>query len=229
MVTALPSTGAPQPAATYSCDASDLIMIHRYFRGMFVDAQALVEKALPGDRARAIILADHISENITYLHGHHHGEDELLWPKLETRTPSCFLHVEQMKVQHATVASELDAVEALLGPWRESGSKESATLVALRLADVNATFGAHLDQEESQIVPVAEVSLNQPEWDLLGEHGRAGTPRNRAFVQLGYILASMPTDADRAVMLKSLPAPVRILWKVTGRRQYTKERSVVYG
>jgi hemerythrin-like domain-containing protein len=229
MATALPSTGSPQPGTSYSCDASDLFMIHRYFRGMFVDAQALVEKVVPGDPARVAILADHIAENIRYLHTHHRGEDELLWPKLESRTPSCIIHVEQMKVQHATVAGELDAVDGLLPKWRESASADDAATVASALAAVNKTFGAHLDQEELQIVPVAQVSVNQPEWDLLSEHGRKATPRDRAFIQLGYILAFMKSDDERAAFLKSLPAPARLLWRVTGRRRYEKDRAAVYG
>src|ERR1700709_2668533 len=105
MATALPSTGAPAPStgapapkATYSCDTSDLLMIHRFLRTMFDDAVTLVESVTPGDTVRSAAVADFISENAAVLHGHHHGEDELLWSLMEQRTPACSLHVEKMKI-----------------------------------------------------------------------------------------------------------------------------------
>lgn len=227
MASALPSTGTP-PSGEFSCDAGDLLLIHRYFRSMFVDAQFLVENATLGDPGRASVLADHISENATYLHTHHHGEDEFLWDKLEQRTPSCTVHVEQMKVQHAEVAALLDAIEAALPAWRATGAAGDRALVSDALASMNSAFGAHLDLEEKEIIPVAEVSVSQAEWDQLARHGQAATPGPRRFIQLGFILGSL-TDEQRAIFMKVIPAPVRVLYRLVGKRQFEKQRALVYG
>jgi hemerythrin-like domain-containing protein len=227
MATALASTGMP-PSGDFSCDAGDLLLIHRYFRSMFVDAQALVENAPLGDLGRAAVLADHITENATYLHTHHHGEDEFLWDKLELRTPSCSVHIEQMKVQHAQVAALLDAIEAALPAWKESAAAADRSSVADGLASLNLAFGAHLDLEEKEIIPVAETSVSQAEWDQLARHGQAATPGPRRFIQLGFILGSL-TEEQRAAFMKVIPAPVRVLYRLVGKRQFDKQRALVYG
>jgi hemerythrin-like domain-containing protein len=188
----------------------------------------VVEGVPKGDRERVDIVADHIEELIRVLHAHHHGEDELLWDKLEQRAPACSVHVEKMKIEHAQVAKLLDAAGALIPVWRESALAKDRDAVAKALSTMLAALESHLGQEETEIVPIAAVNLSQTEWNLLGEHGRAATPRDKQFVQLGYMLASI-TPEQRAILLKGIPAPVKLLYRLIGKRQYEKNRAKVYG
>jgi hypothetical protein len=66
------------------------------------------------------------------------------------------------------------------------------------------------------------------EWERLGELGRAGIPKDRLLVQLGWILDGVP-PADRREMLGKLPLPARIAWRLIGRRTFEKERRALYG
>lgn len=224
--TALPSSGAPTPS--YSCDTSDLLMIHRFFRKIFLDAVKAVERVPAGDTVQCGIVADHLIEIDSWLHTHHHGEDDLLWDLLESRTPSCRVHVEQMKAQHLEVAALIESVEAGLPAWRTTASTADRQVIVDRLIALNTAFGIHLGQEEGDIAPIAAVSISQAEFDRLGEHGRAATDRKRAFVQLGYILSGQ-NDEQAAAFMKEIPPPVRLLWRLVGKRQYEKDRARVYG
>jgi len=225
--TALPSNGAPSTPG-YSCDTSDLLMIHRFFRTVFLEAADVVASVPDGDHERAGIVADHLVEIDSWLHTHHHGEDDLLWDLLEERTPSCRVHVEQMKAQHLEVAAIMESIEAALPAWRATASTADRDVVHGRLTALNTAFGIHLGQEEGDIAPIAAVSISQAEFDRLGEHGRAAMDRRRAFVQLGYILSGQNAE-QAAEIMKELPAPIRLLWRLVGRRQYERERARVYG
>lgn len=228
MATALPSTGKPENPSNRSCDTSDLQMIHNVLRTQFNEAQKLVETMAVGDRERAGIVADHIAELSGVLHHHHHGEDELLWDRLEERAPACTIHVEKMKVEHEQVAKLLDKAVDMLPAWRETASAKSRDALARELAALNKAFASHTSQEENEIAPVAAVNMTQAEWDELGERGRASTPRDKQFIQLGYMLASI-TPEQRAKLWKSVPPPVRLMYGLFGKRQYEKDRARVYG
>ncbi|WP_297409299.1 hemerythrin domain-containing protein [Naasia sp.] len=210
------------------CETGDMVMIHGLFRSMFGDAPGLVRSVAPGDRDRAKIVGDHVLEMVEALHRHHHGEDTLLWDRLSERSPACGLHIAVMKSQHQAMSALLDEVVPTTKSWQARGSVRERTGVAEKLDGVNAALLEHLGAEERDILPSAAAALSQREWNLLGEHGRAGIPKGRLFIQLGFILQSMPA-ASRHAFLAEMPPPARVLYRLVGRHQYAAHRRRVYG
>lgn len=218
MARQLPSTGIR------GCDTSDLIMIHGMFRKVFTDAPALVRSVPAGDTVHAAAVSQHVADIAADLHNHHHSEDLILWDELTARAPACALHVGQMREQHAAVGVALKRLEELIPYWRTGAQPSAREDVATALEDVGSILFPHLGQEESDISPVASAVLTQQEWDSLGEHGRAGVPRERKLVQLGYIFASMTPAAGRAWAKKDLPWIARLMYTLVGRRQWLAEQ-----
>lgn len=222
MGTELPNSGAA------GCDTSGMIMFHRNLRKLFADAIPLVRSVAPGDTAHSAAVADHLDEMSQTLHAHHHGEDLLLWDQLEARAPACALHVAQMKAQHASMAALLGELPVVVAPFRASPDAASIERLATALESINASLTAHLGQEEADILPIVAASMPQAEFDELGKHGRASVPGPRRLISLGYILDSMtPTEAE-TWMRANLPAPVRLLWRIVGRRQWAAEQKSLY-
>lgn len=227
--TALPSSG-DQPAATGSpaktCDASGMAEIHRMFRAGFGEGRMLVEAVPEGDAEQADLVGDHLDMLSVGLHAHHEGEDTMLWRPLEQRAPSCAVHVERMKRQHAALLVHLTAMDEALPPWRASGRSVDADGVLAALDGINAALAAHFPDEEANIVPVMETAITQPEVDALSEHGRKATPKGKTFVQLGAILAAQPDGGDEW-QRKHLPPPVRLIWRWFGRPRYEAHRKAL--
>ena len=71
--------------------------------------------------------------------------------------------------------------------------------------------------------------MSQREWNLLHEHGMAAIPRDRMFLQLGWILDSIPVTERAGWLRANLPAPARALWWAVGRRQFAAHRARIYG
>jgi hypothetical protein len=224
--TALPSSG-DQPAASgrpvKTCDASGMAEIHRMFRAGFGEGRMLVEAVPGGDTAQADLVGDHLDMLSVGLHAHHEGEDTMLWAPLEQRAPSCAAHVERMKQQHAALLVHLTAMDEALPTWRASARPADAEDVLAALDGINAALAAHLPDEESNIVPVMETVITQPEVEALSEHGRKATPKGKAFLQLGAILAAQP-DGGAEWQRKHLPAPVRLIWRWIGRPKFEAHR-----
>jgi hemerythrin-like domain-containing protein len=206
-----------------------MLMIHGLMRVVFRDAEKLVRAADAGDPERAKILGEHVMEIADGLHRHHTGEDELLWDQLSAKSPGCAIHVGLMKRQHAEMGEALYRTEKAAIAWEEEPTEAHRDAVAASLEHINTLLREHLGDEERLILPTAGQVMSQREWNRLGEHGRAAIPKNRMFIQLGFILDSMPPDAAKQFLAEALPAPARVLYSLIGRRQYLAHRRRVYG
>lgn len=225
--TPLPASGVPAGAAVL-CDTRDMLMIHSVFRTQFTEALRLLRASPAGDRERAGVLGPLVLELAEALHRHHHGEDELLWDRLESKAPGCAAHVEQMRVQHAEVARLLAVVEATAPAWIASGDAADRDVVVAAVQAVYDALVVHLGDEETEILPVAAVTLTAAEWGELGQRGRSEIPRDRMLIQLGTILESAaPEHRDR--FWAELPLPVKVLYHLVGRRRYARERARIEG
>jgi len=224
--TPLPPSGETPTAKT--CDASGMIDIHRMFRRSFGEGPALVRGVTAGDTVHAEAVATQLSTTSLGLHAHHEGEDERLWSALEERAPSCAVHVERMKEQHAVMLVHLAALDAALPGWRVTASPTDAAPVLTALDGINAALEVHLPDEELNIVPVMETTITQKEVDWYSEHGRRSVPKGQTWNQLGEILAAQPDGGDEW-MHKHLPTPVRVLWRWIGKPRYAKHREALKG
>ncbi|QDO88727.1 hemerythrin domain-containing protein [Ornithinimicrobium ciconiae] len=211
------------------CDASGMVEIHRMFRTGFREGPTLVDGVPDGDTAHAAVVARHLSTLSGSLHAHHEFEDGRFWDPLTERAPACVLHVDRMKRQHAEMLVHLNVLDAALPRWAESAASDDARAIREALTGINAALAEHLPDEEETIVPVMAAVLTQKEFDAASAHGRKATPRGQTFPMLGQILAAQPDGGDQWLR-KHLPAPVRLIWRLVGKRQYTAHRNeLVHG
>jgi len=219
----------PGEEASMPCDASGMAEIHRLYKTGFGEGPTLVDGVREGDAAHAAVVAQHLSTLSASLHAHHEFEDGEFWGPLAERAPACALHVDRMKQQHAEMLVHLEAMDEALPVWRASGRSTEAEPIREALAGINAALAEHLPDEEENIVPVMESVLTQKEVDAAGEHGRKATPKGQAFPMLGGILAAQP-DGGTEWMNKHLPPPVRVIWRLLGKRRYDAHRhALVHG
>src|SRR5215475_8359253 len=202
-------------------DVRDMAIVHRLFRQSYDEAARLVRAAPTPSRGRVTFLADHIDLILGGLHTHHQDEDELLYPKLIERAPDQAAMTEQVEHEHQQIATALDAALAACATWRQRPSAETGEALATALDQLNAVVQPHLDDEEQKVVPLAAVTLTQQEWDAMGKHAVAQTPRKMRGVAFGMILEPLG-ETDRAYMMRVLPAPVRMLYPVLIDRPWKK-------
>jgi len=203
-------------------DVRDMALVHREYRKAYEEAARLVRASPAPSPGRVTFLADHIDLCIAQLHIHHEGEDELLYPKLIERVPDQAPMTQQVDHEHQTIKTALDEASAACATWRQQPSAETGETLAAALDHVHEVVQPHLDDEEQKIVPLAAVTLTQQEWDALGKHGGAQTPRNKKVIAFGMIVEPLD-QADRAYMMKHiLPAPVRLLYPLLIDRPWKK-------
>ncbi|HEY3557438.1 MAG TPA: hemerythrin domain-containing protein [Flexivirga sp.] len=214
------------PSGTF-VDTHEMVLIHRVIRREFGQLPRLFRTAA-GNRARSKVIGAHAQEMLEFLHTHHTGEDELLFPLLRKRTTLDPELMDRMDAQHAAVDAAVKAVTADLPRWTTSANAAAGERMASVIDATMPTLIDHLAEEEDQLLPIIAVTLTQSEWDALGKHGMSAIPLTRRLVMLGHITEETD-DAERQRFLKVVPAPARWAYNLIGRRQFTRETTAIRG
>ena len=101
-------------------DTSDMPRVHQVFRAGFAAAPALVAGAGGAERHEMVI--SFYANLLEFLHCHHHGEDELIWPRVKERGPERAEVVERLEAQHQAVSALLDQALSSLSAWQAAPS-----------------------------------------------------------------------------------------------------------
>lgn len=209
------------------CDTEDLLLIHAVFREGFTRAEGLINGASPTDSARVTLVSEHLAELLQALHDHHHHEDILWWERLRKREPEAGPVVDRMIRAHEEVARLIQLVQAARQAWVKNPGEKADILQRLR--HLRETLFAHLEDEETHIMPLAGRLLTQKEWDEAHSMGMSETPRSRLLYQLGYMLQCAPTPALRQKLLDGIPGFVRVLYRLLGKKKFEEEWIRLYG
>lgn len=209
-------------------DTAEMVFVHNSFRKQFGNLPDLVRGVATGDRVRAAVVVDFLDQLTTALHHHHEGEDELMWPLLLERAPMDSALILRMEEQHERIAELYRHAGRSAESFSAQADAVSREALAGTLTELNDALGEHLHDEEVHILPLVERVMTVPEWEALSERGRAGIPKDRLLVFLGFLLDANTPERGRAMLAKS-PASARVAWALLGRRSFRREYRRIYG
>jgi iron-sulfur cluster repair protein YtfE (RIC family) len=187
----------------------------------------MVRGVVDEDTTSASRVFRHAAEMIDALYHHHQNEDEVLWPRLEQRAPLDAVLAERMEAQHNVIGELLARAEAALSAWQRAARAGDGDALAADLGELHARLEDHLDEEEQHVLPVVGQTITPTEWDELAERGFAAMPKRRALVFLGHILESASPEEGCRFLRRRVPPPVRLLYRLIGRRAFTRETAAL--
>jgi hemerythrin-like domain-containing protein len=201
-------------------DTHDMVVVHRVFRREFHLLPDLISRVAEGNTERAAVLAEHLTDLVSSLHHHHDGEDDLLWPLLLERATLHTDLVHRMESQHAALSASLEQVDKLAPAWAATASVADRDALTKAVRKASVILDEHMGEEEREILPLARQHLTVEQWDKLGERGaKSIQDKRKRLLFLGMLLEETSPEEERKFM-KNIPPPVRVLWKLIGRRQY---------
>ncbi len=120
-----------------------------------------------------------------FLHTHHTGEDELLFPLLRERAALDPELMDRMDAQHAQVNDAVAAISAELPAWTASADAAAGERMAALIDATMPTLIDHLAEEEQKLLPIVSVTLTQKRMERPRQarherdspHAAAGHPR----------------------------------------------------
>jgi hemerythrin-like domain-containing protein len=203
-------------------DSRDMIVLHNMFRREFKAIPGLVIDVPEGARARVAVVADHVAWMVTFLHAHHEGEDQLVWPKLLERIPAeidSLIHT--MEAQHAGLARALNSLDARAAEWRSTAAAEERGAVADAATALLPPIAEHLDLEEKQVLTLIDRYLTDEEWKQVGGSGLKKMSFGQVAVAFGMILTDA-TSTQVQIMRNTIPRIPWTVFSLLGPRRYAK-------
>lgn len=221
-------TAAPLPPGPILCTGSAAMRrVHRFFLWAYDEAPGLVRSVEAGDTARAAYVGEVLGNFDMVLHVHHEGEDLLMYPQLSERAPACALHVAQMLEHHRQVTQRLEEIGPDRRRWMERADAETGGKLAERYEDLSAVLKVHLRREVTEVMPVVDRVLTEKELNGVGQHGIERFDKKFLVGYLGMVLATNP-PGEREELFKEIPAPVRLAYRLVGRRLYRRQYATLF-
>ena len=194
----------------FNTETSDMFAVHQALIGALDAAPALVGSA--GGRAdRVEVIGSYYENVLEFLHVHHAGEDELIYPILEERCVDKKAVLERIDAQHRLLDDPMDEARTAIAAWRAAPSVEGARAVVSLIGTIDETLRPHLGEEETTVLPIASAWISQEEWEQLPGHALQSFSTDKPWLALGLVRERL-TPEQRDQMLSGMPPELQSLW-----------------
>jgi hypothetical protein len=177
------------------------------------------------ERRRAI--AEHLSWMMHFLHVHHTGEDDGLWPLVLARNPAAAELLQRMDADHKRIAPAITSLEQAASAYSRDGSAREHVLDAL--AGLGEVLLPHLQREELEMMPVVAATLTTAEYQGVEQEYFV---KPKGFLELGaeghWILDGLDEEG-RDVILHVVPAVHRFVLLHGFARAYRRKKARLWG
>jgi hemerythrin-like domain-containing protein len=195
---------------SYQTHTSDMFAVHQAITTALEAAPVLVGGTV--DNAdRVGVIASFYKNLLEFLHVHHAGEDELIYPILEKRCADERAMLERIDAQHTLLDEPMAQARAVIAEWAVAPSAEGAEDVLRLLTTIDETLRPHLGEEETFVLPVASAWMSPEEWGELPGHAMQSFQGDKPWLAIGLIREQL-TDEHNAAMLSGMPPAVQTLW-----------------
>jgi iron-sulfur cluster repair protein YtfE (RIC family) len=200
----------------HQTDMTEMFAIHDALRHEFARLPLTVKAAADADADRAGVVGGHVLLMTSMLHAHHEGEDELVWPLLEERSPESEGLVEQMVSQHESMVALMATAREQAAAWIANPAVQERAALHTTLIQLEKVLLHHLAVEEQEVVPLISRDLTQEEFAAVGAHSRASMSPEELAVGLGFILQDTSAERGEAI-LAGMPPEARAGFEQFGR------------
>jgi hypothetical protein len=99
-----------------------------------------------------------------FLHGHHTGEDDGVWPLVRERNPAAGALLDSLEADHGRIDPAATTVTAAGQRYAATTTDEPRAELVTALDALTTVLLPHLDREVEEAMPVVSASITQAEW-----------------------------------------------------------------
>lgn len=210
--------------AEQEIETTDMYAVHDALRHEFARLPITVKAVAEGDAARAAVVGQHVVLMVDFLHVHHSGEDETVWPLLRERSPETDELVDDMEIQHALIHAASQMAREQAEAWMASPGIQERSALHTTLIALEREMLKHLATEEQEVLPLVGKYFTAEEYAKVGEHSRAHVPQERMPIVLGLILDNTSKERGEAIM-GSMPPEAIAAFEQFGRPAYAEYKA----
>lgn len=118
----------------------------------------------PPDRQR-VAIARHVRWLMDFLHAHHAGEDQGLWPLIRAHNPAAGDLLDQMDADHARMGPQIDRVRNAADAYAVDASHTARQGLADAIESLRSGLDPHLRREEDEMMPIVSGAITHAQWE----------------------------------------------------------------
>jgi hemerythrin-like domain-containing protein len=190
-------------------DTSMMGIVHDALRRDLQRARdALTHDPAP-DRRRP--LAEHLQWMMHFLHAHHRGEDDGLYPAVRAADPRAAAVLDAMDADHQAIHPAMDAVTASARHWGRTGSHDDRAAVLDALDALANVLLPHLDREEAEAMPLVSATLTHRQWRDWDQTHNIAPKALPDLAEEGNWLLDQLDEERRRIVLHQVPLVPRLI------------------
>jgi hypothetical protein len=189
---------------------------------------ALSNAPFPDTEQRPAI-GDHVAWMMGFLHAHHRGEDEGLWPAVRAADPGASGLVDQMEAAHARIVPAIVVCEEAARRYRGDSSDEGRVALLDSVVALQDVLLPHLRQEEDEMLPIASVALQNDEWRAIDQKFYVAPKSTSQLAFEGHWLLDGIDAVGRDIVLHQVPAAQRFVLVHGFARRYRRHAAACWG
>jgi len=146
-------------------------IVHAALKRDLSRARDVLSGEPPPHGHQRVALGEHVSWMLEFLHVHHSGEDNGLWPLVRQRSPGSAELLDSMEADHARIAPAADAAVKAAAEYATTTTDAPRVALVGALDDLLGVLVPHLDREVAEAMPVVSASISERERkDIEQEH-----------------------------------------------------------
>jgi hypothetical protein len=219
------TTTADTPA-----DTTMMRIVHDALRRDLARSSKTLAESARHDQRRAV--GAHLGWMMGFLHAHHASEDDGLYPLVRSRADRVTGAVEvldRMAADHDVIARATTDLERAAAQLALDPSDAATRQILAELDALSAVLLPHLRAEEDDAMPIVSKLLSAPEWQAIEQrHNLDPKPMSDLGFE-GHWLIDGADEADRATVLRLVPAVSRFVLLHGFARRYRRHADACWG
>jgi hemerythrin-like domain-containing protein len=176
--------------------------------------------------ARRTALAEHLIWLMDFLHHHHEGEDNGLYPLARAKDAALGEMLDAMNTEHEAITPAMEDVKATATSAVQDPTATPQLLAAIEALD--AVLIPHLKHEEEEMMPLVQAVVTQREWHEWDQTTNVGPKSNKQLAFEGHWLIDNATADDRNTVVHLVPPVPRFFLLHLMGGAYRKRRAALW-
>ena len=209
-------------------DTRMMAIVHGALKRDLVRGRAVVSaQPYPQGRQRRA-LGEHVVWMMDFLHAHHTGEDEGLWPAVRAKNPAAGPLLDSLEADHHRIEPAAAALRSAGVRYAGTSDDDARVDLVAALDDLAAVLFAHLDREVAEAMPVVSATMTDGEWRAIEQKYNV---KPKSLTELGFeghwlIDGIDPTGYD--VVVHTVSAVPRFILLHGFARAYRRRQAAVW-
>jgi hemerythrin-like domain-containing protein len=210
-------------------DTTMMGVVHDALRRDLHRLDTVLDAAPAIDPGRRGALSAHVEWMMQFLHRHHHGEDEGLWPLVRGRSAEGDALLDRMETDHADITPALEQVLHAASRYRTDPADQARAGLRDSLRTLSDVLLPHLRREEDEAMPLVAATFTNAEWNAWDHKHNV---KGRSLTQLatvGHWLMDNLDPPRYQVLVHLVPPPARLLIVKGFARSYREACALRWG